>query len=303
MPSLSELQPYLTAIGSLLSLAVLGFVIRLGILMRDAERQRAAILEERLKNVREDLDRTEKWSQREKDKLNTENESLRSQLEDVLSGSGLTMEALASGASLKETKNSIQDAVARLLERMESVDSEGDGVRNPAWHLELAKGYMASREWGKAALHFDRYVDLNPLDSEVQFSRGVAHANSRTADLPALRAFNEAIAFASEALESDMHARYLTYRASMLKRMKRLNEAEADLVLASKFATRDYEVHDLKYNLAAVYAMMGKRDQMLELVRELRGRRREIAAIRHHRGDYFAEFAHDQEFLEIIADA
>ena len=84
MPSINELQPYFSAIAAFLSVATLALVAQIAVLMRDAEKQRSAIIEERLLGVKEDLARTEKWSDREKQQLTTENEALRSQLEEVL---------------------------------------------------------------------------------------------------------------------------------------------------------------------------------------------------------------------------
>lgn len=303
MPSIAELQPYFTAIGAFLTVATLGFVVRIALFMRDAERQRTAVIEERLTNVKEDLARTEKWSDREKKALTSQNELLRSQLEEILSGSGMTIDALAAGKSLQEAQESIQQSVEALIKKMEAADKSDGGIGNPGWHLELAKGYMAKHDWAKAAKHFDLYVDSDPTDTSTQFSRGVAHANSRageTGNLAALRAYNEAIAFAPAELDQNMLARYFAYRGAMLKRMSRLQEAESDLQFALLLASRDYEVYDIKYNLAAVYAMQGDRARMLQMANELRGRPREVSAIKCHLGDYFAKFAEDDEFLEII---
>lgn len=299
MPSIIELQPYFTAIATFLSVATLGFVMRMALFMRDAEKQRAAIIEERLVSTKEELARTEKWSAREKAQLTELNESLRSQLEEVLAGSGITVQALASGASLKEAQESIQQAVSDLLSRMEEADRLHGGIVDPGWHLELAKGYMAKLDWRNAAFHFDRYAEFNPTDADMQFSRGVAHANTRTDTLPALRAYNEAIAFVSESVDSNMRAKYFAYRGAMLKRMGRLQEAESDLKLALPLATHDYEIHDIKYNLAAVYAMQGKKAEMLAVANDLRYRPRELAAIRYHFKDYFLKFADDPDLLEI----
>lgn len=303
MPSISDLQPYFAAIGAFLSVATFGFVVRIALLFREAERQRTVIIEERLTNVKEDLARTEKWSDREKQDLTSQNESLRSQLEEVLSGSGLTIETLATGKSLQEAQESIQQSVEALIQKMEAADKTIGGIGNPGWHLELAKGYMATRDWANAARHLDQYVASHPTDAGTQFSRGVAHANTLAGDagnLAALRAYNEAIAFAPPGLEKNMLARYFVYRGAMLKRMNRLQEAESDLQLALPLASRDYEVYDIKYNLAAVYAMQGDRVRLLEIVNELRRRPRELAAIKSHLVDYFAKFAKDDEFLEII---
>lgn len=298
-----ETETLFSAIAATLSAATLVFILRIAMIMRDAEKQRAAIVEERLASVRDDLERTEKWSAREKAELSEKNESLRNQLEDILRGSGITVQSLASGASLKEAQDSIQQSVNDLLRRMENIGRSIGGTDHPGWHLELAKGYMASGDWHSAARHFDKYAEFHPADYDMQFSRGVAHANARVDSLPALRAYNEAIAFAPATLEPDMRARFFTYRGAMLKRMNRLDEAASDLQLALSLAKRDHEVYDVKYNLAAVYAMQGKRSEMLAFAAGLRGRRRELAAIRYHLNDYFAVYSADPDLLAIIATA
>ena len=60
----------------------------------------------------------------------------------------------------------------------------------------------------------------------------------------------------------------------MLKRLRRLDEAEADLSIASKLATDPYDILDTRYNLAGVYALAGERLKMLDAVRTFAGDRR-----------------------------
>ncbi len=67
-----RLQPYVSTIGAIASLAVLGFLVQLLSLVRtamaeqvNAARSQKDITEERLKKAEEDLERTEKWHQRE----------------------------------------------------------------------------------------------------------------------------------------------------------------------------------------------------------------------------------------------
>ena len=69
MPSLAQLQPYLAAVSVTISVATLGFVLNLALSLRQIARDRTEIIEERLRNVREDLERTEKWNAREKESL------------------------------------------------------------------------------------------------------------------------------------------------------------------------------------------------------------------------------------------
>ena len=65
IPPLNEIQPYLSAIAAVLGAVTLGIVIRLVSIMQEAAKQRAAVLEERLKSAQDDLERTEKWHERE----------------------------------------------------------------------------------------------------------------------------------------------------------------------------------------------------------------------------------------------
>ncbi len=303
LSSLKDIQPYLSLVATVLSVATLGFVLKLSLSMRQAARDRTEVIEERHINVVADLERTEKWSEREKVQLAKENQQLQKDLEKVLAESGMTVEALAMGKTLEGATETIQSAVRELIIRMESVGKGAPLTEGPNWHLQLAIGYMSRREWAKAAEHFDKYCGLDPLNSDIQFSRGVAHANTRggpAANIRALRAYNEAIAFADESLKTNLRARNFAYRGAMLKRLRRLEEARADLDVALKYANRSFEINDITYNLAGVYAMLGNREKMLEMVRLLSGCKKELNGIRHHLNDYFRDFASDEEFLSII---
>ena len=97
-----------------------------------------------------------------------------------------------------------------------------------------------------------------------------------------------------------MRARLFAYRGAMLKRLRRFDEAEWDLLFAQARAEREYEVNDIKYNLAGIYAMRGERDRLLTIVRELKQSPQSLAAIRGHLDDYFRAYADDQAFLDAI---
>ena len=87
----------------------------------------------------------------------------------------------------------------------------------------------------------------------------------------------------------------------MLKRLNRVVEAESDLNLALSFADGGYELVDIKYNLACVYALKGERNKMLDMVRELKSQRRQIGAIRFHLTDFFSKCSDDKEFLALLS--
>jgi tetratricopeptide (TPR) repeat protein len=174
---------------------------------------------------------------------------------------------------------------------------------DPDLLLGRAHGLMAERNWGEAAKWFEEYARHRPDDWEANYSRGVAFANAREGartDLHSLRAYNETIAFAPSGLAGDSRARLFAYRGAMLKRLGRLDEAEADLLLAMKHASHPYEVDDIRYNLAGVFAMRGEREQMMKMVRGLQRSPRYLGAIRAHLEDYFLSYKDDSEFLLAI---
>jgi Flp pilus assembly protein TadD len=155
----------------------------------------------------------------------------------------------------------------------------------------------------EAAKQFDEYIKHRPLDWDVHFSRAVAYANSReglVTNTATLRSYNEAIALAPPDIDGNLRARLFSYRGGILKRLRRLEEAEADLMIAQKYATDDYETNDIKYNLAGVYALKGDRRKLLETVNQLRSAPQCLVAIHAHLNDYFANFANDKEFLQAI---
>ncbi len=85
----------------------------------------------------------------------------------------------------------------------------------------------------------------------------------------------------------------------MLKRLDRLAEAESDLRIAQALATAEYEIHDIAYNFACIYAKRRKRTETIECVKQL-AHTPYIAAIRAHLDDYFRPFAEDDEFLALL---
>jgi hypothetical protein len=90
IPSISELQPYFSALAALLSVATLALVINIAKLMNDAAKARAEALEERLKGAQDDLQRTEKWNERRIRELTDEMTLYKDRLNASLSSAGKT---------------------------------------------------------------------------------------------------------------------------------------------------------------------------------------------------------------------
>ena len=255
---------------------------------------------QQIEKTQADLERTEKWYEREKAELIKK-------LSNVLDKEGITKEGLVMNIDTTALTSEIKATIVNVLKEITAFENKvaHDNIQeidNPQHFLELAKGFSLSKQWLESAKNYDKYINHNPTDWEVHFLRGVAYVNSRKGNetnLAALRSYNEAIAFMPRNIDENVQARFFAYRGAVAKRLNRLDEAESDLLIAQKYATADYEVYDIKYNLAAVYAMQRKRSKMFDMLSELIGRP-EMAHVRAHLKDYFSAFSKDEEFRELI---
>jgi hypothetical protein len=104
-------------------------------------------------------------------------------------------------------KRTATDRLMKAIdERLEAFRNLGPSPENTGhdWQLSAAMGAMASGQYGAAAVRLDNClrggnVDADGHSWDAHFARGVAHSNSRggrLSDFAALRAYNDAIAFA-----------------------------------------------------------------------------------------------------------
>jgi tetratricopeptide (TPR) repeat protein len=237
-------------------------------------------------------------------------ERLSAQLRGQMDRAGLSAEELARGrrfSSIPETvRGPIITSLNQLSELMQTLRAReappaGSAI-DPAAILTLAFGLAGRGLWREAAETYTQYTDRVPGHWLAQFLRGVAFVNTRDGpaeNLAALRAYNEAIAFAPPDIDPNTRARLFGYRGAVLKRLGRLEEAEADLLIAQRHAVQDYEVDDVWYNLSGVYALRGDRDGMLAAVRKIRDVGT-LGSIRAHLDDYYAQFQDDPELLRML---
>ncbi len=237
-------------------------------------------------------------------------DALALQVRRSLGDAGLDAQSLASGRTLSDVSTAararLKDLLSELQKTLSRVGAEQTIPESPADAealLALAQGLMAEEKWLEAARQFDHYARLHPENWEAAYLRGVSFANSRagaTTDLAAVRGANDAITFAPPTIEPDLRARFFAYRGAMFKRLGRLDEAEWDLLFAKARATREYEVNDIRYNLAGVYAMRGDRASLMSMIGELKRSPEYLAAVRSHVDDYFHAFKNDEEFIAAI---
>jgi tetratricopeptide (TPR) repeat protein len=229
-------------------------------------------------------------------------------LGDELQKVGFGLEDVANRGSVRplNTHHSeiIDDQLGNVLQHLPNVTERANSVQiAPNVLRQTAEGLLARRRWTEAAHYLDEYCKAMPDDWEAQFSRGLAHANSREgagSDLASLRAYGEAIALAPIDLDPEMRAKLFSYRGAMAKRLRRFAEAEADLTMAEGLTQREDRLRDIDYNLAGVYALSNRKDEALARLRRLRGSPL-LLSVAGHASDYFLNLVDDPEFTSLIA--
>jgi tetratricopeptide (TPR) repeat protein len=303
---LKQLQPYVSIIGAVASLSILVFLVHLLNVIRaamteqvNAVKSQKEITEERLKKSEEDLERTEKWHERELG-------ALKERLSEVLGARNLDVSELVSSGGRVELESAVRDAVGALASEMRVLREQLTGSprvqEDPQVLLTMAGGFAASENWAAAAQYYELYLKVDNSNWEVHFLRAVAFANSRAgreANIEALRSLNDAIALAPDDLDNDMRGRLYGYRGANLKRLSRFDEAEHDLLFARRLARATYETQDIRYNLACVYALTRRRDDMLRELRTLAEDPRWRVVVQTKR-QYFENYWNDPQFKLLI---
>ena len=198
-----------------------------------------------------------------------------------------------------------QRAYERLLATLKGAnirrgfaEAEAEGSHPNSDELEAAASMAVTGRWAEAANHYDNYCRLHPENWEAQFNRAVAHANvgEPTANLAALRAYNEAIALHPPDIEPSTRARLHAYRGGILKRLRRFDEARAQLEFAQQLATEPFEQDDIAYNLACIASVQGRVDEATKLVRYLL-----LKGWTAFESAYFENLRDAPEFSELVA--
>lgn len=247
----------------------------------------------------------------EKERVEKEVElsKVQARLDEILNKEGVTFQYLSSGRRLTDSTNDVKDLIEDLTSKMlqqikELVPSntQNDSVIAKS-RLTIAKAQMAKGNLDDAANSFEYYTSAENASWEVYFSQGVNLANIRKgqkSNRASVKAYNDAINVLPHGIENNIRARIFGYRGAILKRLHRLDEAEADLNIAIKYATGKYEIDDINYNLACVYAMHGDKVKMISTILKIK-EKRIFHSIKHHFVDYFKQFETDKEFKSIIS--
>jgi tetratricopeptide (TPR) repeat protein len=135
------------------------------------------------------------------------------------------------------------------------------------------------------------------------YIRGANLANNLgdpLADIGALRAYSEAIVLAPRDLSPNLRARLYAHRGAILKRLKRLDEAENDISFALARASEQADLNDATYHMSSIKAMNGDRKAAFALLEELVARDGRWLDLVRAREEYFPGLLNDVRFKNLV---
>jgi tetratricopeptide (TPR) repeat protein len=271
------------------------------------------IFERTVKHQETDINRLYKTNEKlVKERLDKEEElaKLKIELDNRLRQQGVTLENLALGQRPDYT-NSEAKAIDELSQQMKDLvhqlktlvpqEIQNDKIISDT-QLTLAKAQMAKGNSGEAADNFEQYTSTTEASWEVYFSKAVNLANlreGRKSNQASVKAYNDTINVLPSEIDKNIKARVFGYRGAILKRLNRLDEAEGDLNIAIKYASNEYEIDDINYNLACVYALQGNKEKMLSSLYKIKSKIN-FQSIKYHLDDYFIKFKDDSDFSALL---
>lgn len=269
---MEQAKEWMVFINGLLTLGVIGFIIRFSLMMKTAFKEKEDVLQKRLDAFEEELKRTEKWAARKRDELIKERDELKQRLEKTLTEANVDTNSFDLLNAVQKINSEFKTSLREISSKIESLGITTDG-NNYELNISMAKAFASNGEWFKAATQYDIVTRGRSDNWELYFYKGVAYANSRKGletNLKALQSYADAIVYLPSDLDVDMKARLFIYKGAMLKRLNRLDESENYIKIGLKYAEASYEINDGLYNLACIYAMKNDTENFSKISEKLK---------------------------------
>lgn len=269
---MEQVKEWMVFINGLLTLGAIGFIIRFSLMMKAAFKEKEDILQKRLDAFDEDLKRTEKWADRNKEELTKERDELKQKLDRILTEANVDINSFDLLNAVQQINSEFKTSLKEISSKIESLEITPN-ENNYELNISMAKAFASNGEWFKAATQYDIATRELSNNWELYFYKGVAYANSRKGletNLKALQSYADAIVYMPSELDVDMKARLFIYKGALLKRLNRLDESENYVKSGLKHAKASYEVNDGLYNLGCIYAMKNDSENFAEISKTLK---------------------------------
>ncbi len=271
---MDQIKEWMVFVNGLLTLGVLGFIIRFSIMMKTAFKEKEDVLQKRLDAFDEELKRTEKWADRNKEELIKERDKLKQKLERTLAEANVDTNSFDLLNEVQRINSEFKATLSEISSKIESLEIIPE-ENSYELNISMAKAFASNGKWFKAATQYDLVTREISNNWELYFNKGVAFANSRRGwetNLKALQSYADAIVYLPNDLKGDMKARLFIYKGAMLKRLNRLDESENYVKLGMKYAKSNYEINDGLYNLACIHAMKNNVENFTNISKKLKSR-------------------------------
>ena len=271
---MDNFENYIMYINGLLNVAGIGFIIHFSLFMKSVFKEKEDVLQKRLDAFDEELQRTEKWADRNQEKLKHEKDALQKQLDKLLIDANIDIQSFNLIDSVQKIDSKLKLSLKEISEKIEELELKPKKL-NTGLSISMAKAYASNEEWFKAATQYDIATKDIPNNWELYFYKGVAFANSRKGResyLKSLQAYSDAIVYLPSDADSNLKARLFIYKGAMLKRLNRLDEAKISINLGLSYAKNNYEINDALYNLGCIYAMKDEKDKFEEVANKLQNK-------------------------------
>lgn len=271
---IDQIKPYIDIFSMIVNLTILGVIIKIFSMIRIAYKEKEETLRTRIEKIEDDLNRTEKWANREKEKLQEEKNQYKNKLNELLKNAKIDDNPIEFLNSLNNIELSIKNEISLLMDKIDNLENKNNSEEiDVDYHLSLADGYVVKNEWEKAAYHYDIAITKINDNWNLHFKRGISHANTkkdRDSFYKALQSYSNAIIFIPDEIDNNVKARLYIYKGAMLKRLQRYQEAIVNIKYGQEIAEDAYEILDSYYNLGGIYAIQNKIEELVKVVNYLK---------------------------------
>jgi len=290
-----DIELAISIFSGLISLGVLGFLIKLILTLNAINRERAAVQGERIALAKDEtnLFRSKNYE------LEKEVDKLRALLDDK----NITVKEITENTKTEFDEN-LFNKIQTLSDNIQELSNKSGTKEDYEFHISLGEAFYYQKIWSKAAHHFHEATKIENNNWEVSLSKAVSYANMKENSLSnteSLKAYHETISLFPSNMNIVLKSRIYIYLGALQKRLGRLDEAEVNINYGLSIAQNRLEITDGLYNRACIYALKNQKKEMIQTLIKLNEEDdMYFEYIDLTSKEYFTAYRNDSEFINIV---